>query len=512
MLEDRRTQRFVLAALCVLYTAVRLWRLTDSCLWFDEIFSVHAAEHDWGSLFGFVAKDLIHPPLFYSLLKIWITIGGENILWLRLIAVIFTCLSLIPFFLLCRELKQEFWTIALALFLLSVNGTFIKYAQLVRMYSLLMCISLVSLWLFARYFNRGKNLTALIIVNVLMVYTHYYGWLVVGTQVAAILVFQRFKWRGMALMSGTVFLSFMPWLYVVFQASQEGSELSQNISWITRPGFAEIGTYIIDLIEPFYFQASNAERPSNYFITIPLLLIFATAATLFLLKFRNTAAEEKRTVYFLALFSFLPIIAVLAASWILPNSIWGTRHLIIAAAPITLLAANILTRFDQGTLRIAAITLIVLFSGYALISRAIRATPVYAWCAWEGIATEVIATNEEPQRIYTFEDLVAYHVWFATRNSNKTDISAIKGVEGMHEDESYFLPRGFAGVNRAGLEDINEGHVWLLFRTETNGQEGALLEDLKSRGYTICPNTPARYARTNVFKVEIVKPPLECSK
>src|SRR5215218_3548756 len=148
MLQDRRTQRFALAALCALYAAARLWRLTDSCLWFDEFFSVHAAEYDWGSLFWFVAQDLIHPPLFYSLLKIWITFGGESILWLRLLPVLFACLALVPFFLLCRELKQEFWTIALALFLLSVNGTFIKYAQLVRMYSLLMFVSLVSIWLF----------------------------------------------------------------------------------------------------------------------------------------------------------------------------------------------------------------------------------------------------------------------------------------------------------------------------------------------------------------------------
>ena len=52
-----------------LYAVLRLWHLTDSCLWFDEIFSVHAARHDWLGMIGFVAADLIHPPLFYLLLK-----------------------------------------------------------------------------------------------------------------------------------------------------------------------------------------------------------------------------------------------------------------------------------------------------------------------------------------------------------------------------------------------------------------------------------------------------------
>ena len=156
MFEDRRIQAFVMAAVCVLYVAARLWRLTDSCLWFDELFSVHAAEHSWNSLSWFVALDLIHPPLFYMILKAWIAVGGESLLWLRLFPLLFSVIALIPFFLLGRELKLSKRTIALALFLLAVNGPMIKWAQFVRMYTLLMCLALFSIWLLARYLNSGK--------------------------------------------------------------------------------------------------------------------------------------------------------------------------------------------------------------------------------------------------------------------------------------------------------------------------------------------------------------------
>ncbi|MGH9949385.1 MAG: hypothetical protein ACRD6X_19605, partial [Pyrinomonadaceae bacterium] len=81
---------------------MRVWRLTDACLWFDEIFSVHAAEHDWNSITWFVAQDLIHPPLFYYILKIWIALGGEGLLWLRLFPVFIATAALIPFLYLCR--------------------------------------------------------------------------------------------------------------------------------------------------------------------------------------------------------------------------------------------------------------------------------------------------------------------------------------------------------------------------------------------------------------------------
>ena len=80
----------------IIYIALRFWRLTDSCLWFDEIFSVHAASMAWKDLFWFVAQDLIHPPFFYVLLKIWIAIGGEGLFWLRFFPVFFAIIAGFP--------------------------------------------------------------------------------------------------------------------------------------------------------------------------------------------------------------------------------------------------------------------------------------------------------------------------------------------------------------------------------------------------------------------------------
>ena len=54
-----------------------------------------------------------------------------------------------------RAETQRLPRVNLALLLLAVNGYLIKYAQEVRMYSLLFFLSLCSLWLFFRFFNRG---------------------------------------------------------------------------------------------------------------------------------------------------------------------------------------------------------------------------------------------------------------------------------------------------------------------------------------------------------------------
>src|SRR5438128_1001495 len=87
----------IIFALTVVYVAVRVWRLDATCLWFDEMYSVQAAEHAWSDILSFIALDLVHPPLFYLLLKVWIGIGGESIFWLRMLSLVFSTLAIAPF-------------------------------------------------------------------------------------------------------------------------------------------------------------------------------------------------------------------------------------------------------------------------------------------------------------------------------------------------------------------------------------------------------------------------------
>jgi hypothetical protein len=352
----------------------------------------------------------------------------------------------------------------------------------------------------------------LTIVNVLLVYTHYYGWLVLAAEVVAILIFQRIKWRGIAGMLGIVFASFIAWLYFLSQAAASGSELSQNISWVPRPGLRALGTLALLLVEPFHFQMSTAEPASIYRISVPILLIILTAFVLFVLRWKRESDEEKLAVYFLVIFAFLPILAVFLASWVMPHSIWGERHLIIIVAPLMLLIAVVLTRFNEGKLRTAAITLIILFSGYAFYLQATRDTPTYVWCAWNVVAQDLQSTRPEspPEKVYAFEDLSAYHLWFALRDSERFQVSVVKGVEGMVEDRSYFLPRGFDSVSRAELKDISDPHIWLAFRTDKAGQEFPLFDSLKDLGYVRCTLKPMKFGNTTVFLMEMAKKPAGC--
>lgn len=481
---NEKTWLIILAVVCAVYILLRFWNLSASCLWFDEIFSAHAAEHDWQNLFWFAAQDLIHPPLFYVLLKIWMSIGGESLFWLRFFPVFFSVAALIPFLYLCRELKLNYLTIALALTFLAFNGCLIKYTQEVRMYSLLMCLSLFSMWLFLRFLNLGKNIWILTVINFLLIYTHYFGWLVVLSEIAAILVLQRIKIRQMLIMFGILLVSFTPWIFAVWKATQANAEFSQNIGWIARPNFDTLFQFIFDLIEPFYYQQSNIEPTTIFAITIPLLLIGFTAFLFYFVNWQGFEKAEKQNFVLLIIFIAVPVLSAFAASWILPYSIWGSRHLISVFVPTAILAGTVLDKINISALKITLLVTVFILFGIAFFQQTQRETTVYIWCAWENLAQNL--DRNQPAKIYVFEDLVAYDLWFALRDADKNfQIVRVKGIEDLQEDTAYFLPRGFDKVQTTDENGMTGDKFYIAFRDKDWNEARPPLLNLWRKGYRI---------------------------
>jgi uncharacterized membrane protein len=478
----------------LLFALARLWRLTASCLWFDEIFSVHAAAHSWGSMLHFVAADLVHPPLFYILLKIWIGIGGESLLWLRLLPAMVSILGIVPVFLLGRELRLSVAETTLALLLLAVNGYLIKYAQEVRMYGLLFFLGACSLWLFFSWWRREHQSTwrfvALMVVNLLMVYTHYYAWVIVLLE-SVLAAFKHRRQRKQIIPGFAILvMCYIPWLIEIARA-YKASQIEQNIGWIPRPGLRALIELATLLNQPFVFSASSADNSINLFVIALVLLIFGCPIALLIWKtFRTRRSKPPETELLLPVLFFLtPVVALAALSWILPQSIWGTRHLIIVAVPYSLLAAIAIIRFQLYWARVTVFLIggcwFAVAAGYVII----RPAPQFIWCAWTPLAQQVRQTTtpaSSPTSIYAFEDLVAYHLWFALEDAKDFRISVIKGLPGTTEDAAYFLPRDFDEIPvRAAGATINDNEVWVAFRATRFDESQPPLSRFTNAGYQI---------------------------
>lgn len=489
----------------LLYVAARLWRLTTECLWFDEIFSVHAARHHgWADMLGFVKADLVHPPLFYVLLKLWLALGGESLLWLRLLPALAACAAVVPLLSLCRELRLTAVETNLALALCAVNGYLIHYAQTVRMYSLLNLLALCSLWLFARLCrvedDRRMTATALLFtVNLLLVYTHYFGWLIVGAELVFLLVWRRHVLTVFVTAHALVLLCFLPWAIAVAREAAGGDgdpKLAQNIGWAARPGLSALARFFITLNEPFFFRealyAASAGRTALwsafYFALfgVPILLWLARSTS------RRIGSvdieEEKRNGRWLGMFVFMSVAGAFVLSLILPHSVWGVRHLVFVATPFLMLVAVAVMRLRPKWLRTA---LLCVFAGWAVIaaaSLALRRNAPHIWCAWDELAPRLAraeSSRTSEIKIYAFEDLTAYHLWFAldTLREQRFRIVTIKDIPGLIEDPAYFLPRRFDEVSRGDPAAVQEERFWLAYRDASFNPDRQPLKTFLAMGY-----------------------------
>ena len=505
------------ALVATIYIAVRFWNLTAACLWFDEIFSVHAAEHSWNSILDFVALDLIHPPLFYLILKVWIAVGGESLVWMRSLPVVFSVVAIVPFLLLCREIKLSYWTSLLAFLLIAVNGSLIKYAQEVRMYSMLMWLSLFSIWLFVRYIRAGKGIAALTIVNILLVYTHYFGWFVLLVE-AIVLAYTAYarsssifnkRQRSLttiAVVAGVPFVCFIPWLLAVISAAASGSEVGQNIGWMLRPGLSEIVHLALSIVEPFYYATTSIDARSWYLISVPLLLIAVAALVVYVVRSDKVDAEQRSSMILLAAFCAVPSALVLVGSWFLPYSIWGTRHLTIVFVPASILIANAVAHLPN--LRTFVSTTLILFVGYAFLIQARRPVVQPIWCGFEPIGDKLQAQLNGP--IYVFEDLAAYHLWFRFRNypdaKFRQRVVKVDGFPGMPEDKAYFIPRGLDDeFLRRGYLPLTIGKFWIVYRESSFDFTKPPVDTLTANGLKVTQRDAYDGGESKIYAIYVVR-------
>ena len=353
-----------------LLAVLRLWRLTAYGLFSDEVFSAETAHRAWPQLQRAVVTDVVHPPLFYYLLKAWIA-AGDALVWMKLLPVLFALLAIIPFVLLCRELKLRPMTINLALCLMAVNEYLINYAQELRMYSLLLLLVVTSMWLFAKLINASNRAlavqVALLAANLLLVYTHYYGWLIVAGELLFVIVKRRDLLVSFTLSVAVLVVGFAPWAMAVIKAASDKGGLGPNLKWNTHPTVTDFFQHYVTLNGPVYtsWRAYAMVFSSALFFTPILLWAWRLRGK------EKVNGEEANVLAWLALLAFLPAVIAFAASYLLAQAVWGSRFLIVVAPAYLLLIAVAATELRRPALRRVVVALM---AAWAALSGGLQLT------------------------------------------------------------------------------------------------------------------------------------------
>jgi len=171
---------------------LRLINIISEQLWHDEGGTIFYVNSTWENFWKQVTEE-VAPPLYYLLLKVWVSLFGTSVFSTRLLSVIFSVLTVPVLFFLGQEIKNEKLGLII-IFLYAISPFSIWYANEVRMYSFLHLLFTIDLY-FAikciKYPTDTKNYIFFAVFGVCMIYTQYTGMLYLALLLFGIMFFNR---------------------------------------------------------------------------------------------------------------------------------------------------------------------------------------------------------------------------------------------------------------------------------------------------------------------------------
>ncbi len=177
-----------LTAVLALGAITRLYGLGTKSLWLDETFSVFVARQPLERMLDIIVRHDTPPPLYYSILHLWLQLG-DTAFNARLLSALLGTATIAAVYWLAQDLAGRRVALVAAL-LMAVSPFQVWYGQEIRMYSLLALLCSLSACLLFRALSRGGTglWAAYAVASALALYTQVSaGFFLLGEGVAAAL-------------------------------------------------------------------------------------------------------------------------------------------------------------------------------------------------------------------------------------------------------------------------------------------------------------------------------------
>lgn len=227
----------LLMAACLLAFILRLYRLPDPALRWDEGWTLAHGHLPWRELIRIAALEW-HPPLFYLLFKIWRSFAGQNTYTLRFLAVWAGVLTVPLAYAAARAWAKSRPMALLAAFYAAAAPLLIYYGQVNRMYAWTPVGTLLAAWVLLKATSmsqrRWRWAVASGFATALALYLLYYtAWPLMALYAYA-LATRRDRWRTTVASALVAAALFAPWLAYAAGAVQgrfyPAGTLSESLS------------------------------------------------------------------------------------------------------------------------------------------------------------------------------------------------------------------------------------------------------------------------------------------
>ncbi|MGH2519888.1 MAG: glycosyltransferase family 39 protein, partial [Chloroflexota bacterium] len=344
-----------LLLVALLATGLRLYHLGAQGLDWDEAFGIGSAYAGFGAIVHTALTVEPHPPLFYSLLRVWYHLAGSSEFALRLPSVVSSAVAVPLLFALCRRLFPPGfgvgwrrapwrgpWVGVLAGLLWALSAEQVWYAQEERMYApaALLCLAAVYLALRAVQSPSTRVLVCWSVVLPVALYLHYWSTFIFALLNAFVLVScllgrSPLKARAWLLAQVAPAVLFFPWL----AAASRSTHFSLHVVDVPGELATALRLYTVGPSFPRFVLMG-----SLFFAA--LLAVGLVTSWLAAVRWRAGAARGTTagaagavttTAALLTLYAAGPLTLGLAASEV--RSVFAARYLMISAPAFCVLFA-----------------------------------------------------------------------------------------------------------------------------------------------------------------------------
>ncbi len=354
-------------------------------LWRDEAFSVWIAQDSFSEIIRRTSGDF-NPPLYYVLLHYWMQIFGRSETILRGLSFLCFLLTVVAVYYLAKKIFASNRWGAWAAWLTIVNPMLLYFAFEVRMYSLLVLFTVLSM-----LFLWEKKWLLYILVTTAGIYTQPFMSLVILAQTVFLLL--KKQYRQLLVNGFLIGLFFLPWLPTLLTQFKASGPM-----WMWPVDLNLVTSVLGNL---FFGYEGTPGGLWNIMKIVSLLFIFTTFLVL-------KSRKKTPVLWLVLLWMYLPVALVLMVSLVKP--IYVHRYLIFVVPGEILLVVCGLRLLPKQLINKVGVSIV----GILLVSNFLIAKSFHKKVDLRDAFTQIIPLLKPEDQIYAQTPLVYYECLYYT--------------------------------------------------------------------------------------------------
>jgi uncharacterized membrane protein len=339
--------RVILLGIVLLAFLVRVYHLDFQSLWRDEMDAIRFAREPLSILLSNFTRAGWNGPLYYLLLRPWLTVAGDSEFALRFFSLFWGVLAVPLTYAVSRRWFTPF-PATLAPLLITLSPYLVWYSQEGKMYALLLALILLSMYLYTQALERGRLWLWLghVLVTSLGLYVHVLAAIIVPLQALLFVIWwprYQARWRSWLAAMAALTLPYLP--LALWEIPTLLSGFATGHKFVPLPQMLNI----------MLLAFAQGLWPVYNWLAISVFALLLAGA---ILLEENHRQDGWRVAATCLLWFFFPIISVYLISLKMP--LFLDRYLIWTAPALYLLAALGVMKIGHRTRLLATILLIAI--------------------------------------------------------------------------------------------------------------------------------------------------------